>query len=213
MELLHEKDGKLIQSDEELYVAFWLAELKEAGYVKEYQLQPAPFRLSEDIMFSWTKDTSTKTIKNRTEQKYSCMLEGKIYTPDVRVVWNESARNIFYTINIPQSNKCKLLIAHHKFNAIFEEVEAVSYIEVKPHFDQNNMEREFKINQKWVYQLHNTFVNLVVPNKFFPYNFTPQQCIDTMVYVKQTTTKKRGIKYKGDSKITWTVKTLKEYVK
>jgi len=199
-----------IQSDEELYTAYWLEELKDAGYIKEFILQPASFKLADAVVFDWIKDTSTKTIKNRFEDKKSNMLEAIEYTADAHIMWDMSAMNLFFTVDKPRNNKCKLLIAHIGLSEDTKEWVAHSYIEVKPVFDQNNMEREFKIKQKWVYQKYNTFINLVVPQKFFPHNFTPKMCIATMIYVKTTKTK-RGMKYKGDSKITWNVKTLKEY--
>lgn len=201
-----------IQSDEELYFAYWLEELKDAGYIKEFVLQPAPFKLADAVIFDWIKDTSTKTIKNRFEERESNMLEAIEYTADAHIIWDISAMNLFFTVGKPRSNKCKLLIAHMVFDKDSHDWEAHSHVEVKPIFDQNNMEREFKIKQKWVYQKHQTFINLVVPQKFFPHNFTPKMCITTMVYVKTTKTK-RGVKYRGDSKITWLVKTLNEYVK
>jgi len=195
-----------IQSVEELYTAYWLEELKDAGYVKEFTLQPAPFKLADAVVYDWIKNTSTKTIKNRFEEKESNMLEAIEYTADAHVIWDISAMNLFFTIDKPRDNKCKLIIAHIGFSG-----DAYSYIEVKPIFDQQNMEREFKIKQKWIYQKYKIFINLVVPQKFFPHNFTPKMCIDTMIYVKTTNTK-RGMKRPGDSKITWKVNTLNEYI-
>src|SRR6187402_2239056 len=128
-----------IQSDEELYTAYWLEELKDAGYIKSFVLQPASFKLADAVVFNWIKNTSTKTIKNRFEDKESNMLEAIEYTADAHVIWDESAMNLFFTIDKPRSNKCKLLIAHMVFDWKTHEWDAHSYIEVKPIFDQNNM--------------------------------------------------------------------------
>jgi hypothetical protein len=76
-----------------------------------------------------------------------------------------------------------------------------SYIEVKPSFDFKNMTRLVKINQKWVFEKHHIYINIVVPEHLFNRTFTPLKYFTT-----DKSGKPRKIKYKN--KI-----TLQEYLK
>jgi len=198
-----------LDSDEEKYFMWFLEELRAEGYVKDFTMQPPAFRLSDEISYIWNKAKPTKKEPHRMERKESVMLEASEYTTDAHIIWTNKADGIFYTLNEPTKYGCPLFIAHLILRD--GETNAESYVEVKPKFDMQNMTRLFVTKQKWIYQLYKVYINLFIPDKGFPKLFTPQMCIATMVYVKTTKTK-RGMKYRGDSKITWNVKTLNEYV-
>jgi hypothetical protein len=57
-------------------------------------------------------------------------------------------------------------------------------------FDQNNMERLFKVNQKWMWQKHGIFVNLIKPQELFQKTFTPAE------YLRTPTGKPRKLNFK-----------------
>jgi len=196
-----------LDSDEEKYFMWFLEELKAEGYVQDFTMQPSAFKLSEEVPFLWDKPKPTKKEPDRTERNLSIMLEASEYTADAKIVWTDKAKNIFFTMNTPMKYN------DHRFIARFfmEEAAWVSYVEVKPKFDMQNMTRLFVTKQKWIYQLYKVYINLFIPDKGFPKLFTPAMCIATMIYVKTTKTK-RGMKYPGDSKIIWKIKTLNEYV-
>ena len=58
------------------------------------------------------------------------------------------------------------------------------FIEIKPSFDMNNMQRLFSINQKWMYLEHEIYVQKVIPvgpkkTCLFAKTFVPQEAMLT----------------------------------
>lgn len=157
-------------SKEELYFSWWLKELVNQGYVKYFIHEPKPFHLSASI-----NKTYLKQLKTREKVESEELLKGHIYTPDFMVVWHESAEELFTEL-IDSNNKKK---QGQALNTIIsqedEEGAVVSYIEIKPSFDQNNMTRLAKLNQKWVYEKFDVFVNIIIPEKHFNKSFTPER--------------------------------------
>ncbi len=178
-------------SDEEMYFYWWLEELQEAGYIDSIEHHPMPYKLSDPVIGEYEKQLKTK-VKEETEE----LIKGHIYTPDFKIVWSEKAEGLFYehigSLNRKkEKNSLKYLISTHGSRTI---------IEVKPLFDQNNMTRLFKINQKWTYEKHAVFVNMIVPEKWFNKTFTPNRFLTT-----NKSGKARKIKYKN-------VISLKDFV-
>lgn len=68
----------------------------------------------------------------------------------------------------------------------------ISFIEVKPSFDQNNMTRLAVLNQKWVFEKFGLFINIVIPEKLFAKTFTPKRYLTC-----DKSSVKRKIKYKN----------------
>jgi len=66
-------------------------------------------------------------------------------------------------------------------------------------WDQNNMERLFKVNQKWMWQKHGVYVNLVKPQDLFQRTFTPKE------YLRTPSGKPR--------KLNWKPKSLFDFLK
>jgi len=180
-----------LDSNEELYFSWYLYELKINGFIEYYKPHPESFKLSDPIVNSYIKKLKTKD-KNETEE----VLKGHLYTTDFIIKWTEKARNLFFkelnnNSKIKESNYQQFLIASDSL---------ISYIEVKPIFDQNNMTRLAKINQKWVWEKHNIFINIVIPDKHFSKTFTPAKYMITNISGKS-----RKIRYKP-------IKTLKEFI-
>jgi len=181
-------------SSEEMHLFWWLTELKEAGFIETIETQPSPFPLSEQIWCEYEKQMKTKTKMVNEE-----VMKGHIYTTDVFVIWNKNALNKFTTlIDSPvqkvHKRSMKYIISQEKDGVIY------SFIEVKPSFDQNNMTRLAKINQKWVWEKFRTYVNIVIPSKHFNKTFTPMKYFFT-----DKSGANRSIKYDN-------IKTLKEFL-
>jgi len=158
-------------SKEEEYIYWWLLELKEAGYITEIETHPESFMLSEDVK-------GIITVKLAEVRK--TILAKHSYTCDFKVHWSAKASGIFYKDLSESSASALLFITSFNRN--------ITYLEVKPLFDQNNMERLFKVNQKWMYNTHKVFVNKVIPVKLgkttksrglFNNTFTPERYLLT----------------------------------
>lgn len=138
-------------SKEELYFSWWLDELKDKGYVLEYQ-RCKPYVLSHPI---------DKHVLGK-------KLEGHEYTPDFVVKWACKAFKVFYGGDSPT------IITDGNYESVLDG-DNESIIEIKPSFDANNMTRLFRLNQKWMYDAFNIYVNLIVPEKLFSKTFCPDR--------------------------------------
>ena len=180
-------------SDEEMYAYWYFDELRKNGYVKDIVLQPESFNLSKQLTSTYKHEMKTKAKMVQEE-----ILKAHIYTADLLIVWEQKAKGIFYeTIN--GGTRMKKGLSKVKFVANTKAGDHVSTIEVKPSYDQNNMTRLAKINQKWVWEKHGYFVTIMVPEKWFKNTFTPTRYLFT-----NKSGKPRSIKYG--------VKQLKEYL-
>lgn len=160
-------------SDEEIYAYWYFSELKQAGYVKEIETQPQPFDLSKPLKSSYVQQMKTRDKVIEEE-----ILKGHIYTTDLLITWDIKAKGILFDL-IDGGTRFKERSSIKKFIAKHENGEYISYVEVKPSFDQNNMTRLAKINQKWVWASHGYYINIMIPQKWFANTFTPQRFLFT----------------------------------
>jgi hypothetical protein len=177
-------------SKEELYFSWYLDELKEAGYIQQYEFEPELFVLSHKVVHDWIKPLKTKDKDMETT-----LLREHVYTPDFEVMWEEKAHNVFFTKSTDNTN-----FKNHPFYV--DNVNSdypYMYIEIKPIFDQNNMTRLFSINQKWMYEEHGEYINLIKVPDIFKKTFTPKRYLTTDISGKPR-------------KINWEIKTLDGYV-
>jgi hypothetical protein len=188
----------IFDSNEEMYMFWWFEELQKNGYIETIEAQPKSFNLLTGLRQDYKTKYKRKEGHKMTEET---ILNGHIYTTDFYVEWTEKAMGIF-TVDL-------LGFERKKKGQAFEYILAqknlltdsyYSYIEVKPVFDQNNMTRLAKINQKWVWQKSKQYINIVIPEKHFNKTFTPIRFLTTNKS-KQT----RKIKYKN-------VLTLKDFI-
>lgn len=154
-------------SNEEMHFNWWLDELKDAGYIKQY-CRAQSFILSEPVQFSIL--IPRKKIDDKIENRE--LLSGHIYTPDRYIIWDKPAREIFIR---PIDNVMLPEWKNIPFPAKYDEAidEYFSLVEVKPAFDQNNMTRLFIINQKWMMHKFGLYVIKITPKKLFQQTFTP----------------------------------------
>lgn len=178
-------NGIEFDSEEERLFYLYLEELKENGFVRDFTFHVETFNLFSGCSFYWKKET-----KNKPKEMETTLLQGHVYTPDYRVFWTEKAKGIF----VGDINDCTINLKTVPFisNSDFGK-ELGSYIEVKPSFDMNNMQRLFSINQKWVFKDYNIFVQKVIPvgksTCLFAKTFVPKEAMLTAKTKKPKTYK------------------------
>lgn len=186
-------------SDDEFYVACWLEELKQAGHVIKWRRSKEAIPLTEGLKFDYVKTTHLKT-KVKHELKTKEILKPSEYTPDFEAMFGAGPF-------------LSLICEHAKIDSLFYTNQfPKAWLEVKPAFDQNNMERLFKNNQKFVWYRHKIFVNLVIPEELFKKTFLPKDCAEYFKYKREPTGKNKGKKKAGDYKFDWIPKTLEQYL-
>lgn len=168
-----------LDSNEELFFWWWCEELQDKGYILKHVREPKSFVLSDTVKYLHIK-------KNKPTE--STLLREHHYTPDSGIIWTNKAIGIF--TEVTETLVSKLLISDSTNTC---------YVEVKPSYDQNNMTRLFTINQKWIYQKYDIYINKVIPEKLFEQTFTPTRFLFT-----NKSKQKRKIKFK--------VRTLQEYL-
>jgi len=162
-------DGIGFDSQEEIEFYHWCKEAKEHGYIKDFVYHPEPFVLAKRVTVKEEKVLKTKV---KTVERF--LLHPHEYTTD------------FFIMPTEKFEEYK----HGLVSSI-----SVFYIDVKGGFDIYHNEREFSINQKWMYAKYGIFVNKVVPEKFFKRTWVPAAA---MLAPKKKTIKK---KYVGLKKI------------
>lgn len=169
-------NGIDFDSEEERLFYLYLEELKANGFVKDYSYHVQSFTLSESVKYSWIKK-----IKNKEKKMESTLLQGHIYTPDYWIEWTPKALGIFYYGIFDEENRLDEIPFLNNVNN--EGEYSGTYVEVKPSFDMNNMQRLFAINQKWVFQEHGVYVQKVIPvgkpTCLFAKTFVPQEAMLT----------------------------------
>jgi hypothetical protein len=186
-----EKIEGLYDSHEELYFSWWTNELINAGYIKAVIPQPEPFVLFDGYNCTYEEKYKRKEGYKAVEES---LLREHTWTTDVLIEWDKSAEGLFYELQDSANRKKK----GSSLNTIlakevgYMQPKHISYIEIKPSFDKHNMTKFARLNQQWTFQLHNIYVNIIVPEKHFKKTFTPQR----FFYTNATNSKKeRKIKY------------------
>lgn len=175
-------------SEEERLFFLYLEELKENDFIKDYTYHVKSFSLSEPVKYDWIK-------KNKKVE--GTLLQGHIYTPDFWIDWNwEKSLGIFYyDINDGKNKLDKIPFINNIDN---EGNNAGSYVEVKPSWDMNNMQRIFAVNQKWIFQEYKILVQKIIPvgkkNCLFAQTFVP---LEAMLTAKTKVPKKYKFKVKS----------------
>jgi hypothetical protein len=141
----------MFRSNEEWWFSWWLDELLDAGYVEDWEYESEVFTLSDPYRMPWEKKLKTKT--KPMEHK---LLEKCTYTPDFKIIWDESARGIFYH-NIGDEFDDPKELPH------FFAQENITHIEIKPNHDFQNKTQQAVIKMKWLMQL-GTWCQLVIPS-------------------------------------------------
>lgn len=165
--------GVEFDSLEELAILQWLYELKNQGFIKSIKRADS-YLLSDSVTNNYAEQSIRKVTST---PKTQTLLHGHSYTPEFVVIWDYAKTKDKFIWDIDSKTKFdKIFIGHSEIN---DPKNYVTFIEVKPSFDQNNMERLFKLNQKWMWDKHKIFVNLIKVNDLFPKTFTPKDYLTT----------------------------------
>lgn len=179
------------ESDEEKYILWWLWELFEAGYIYSIERSES-FELSDKKTTQYIKTIQLKKGPKH-ELKEHLLIREHIYTPDYKITF--ISKNNPFTWN-KESGKDFL---KPFFNTTFDEMShPIVYLEIKPSFDRGNMERLFKVSQKWTFDKYNIFINLIKPKELFEKTFTPTAYLTT-----EHTHKNKKINFKTKSLKEW----------
>jgi len=157
----------IFDSNEELMMYYFLEELLVNKYINSFDYHPESIGLSDLVKYKWYNKTNIT--------KEFTLLREHIYTYDYEIVWNiNKSHNIFYN-NINDNIKLDKIP--------FITQNDISKIEIKPAWDAQNMTRLFSINQKWLYQKYDIYVQKIIPigdNKcLFAKTFTPKEALYT----------------------------------
>lgn len=147
----------------EMYFEWFLNELKEAGYVKEYYREPFGITLYEASKLE-RYNFSTKTPKI---EEYS-ITRDDVYTMDYFVVWDKSAENIFYKLMDGTPMVMTLDFECPFYAFVNQEEKIVSLCDVKPAsgaiiYGNNTSGVTFPIKQKVLYNNLGIYINKVIP--------------------------------------------------
>ena len=161
-----------LDSDEEKHFLAWLNELVKEGYVSSYDHHPSPFLLSSAKTYNVAIPRKTMSAKVETRE----LIKPHIYTPDFYVVWTDKAYGVFIEDikSIVTNRNVPFLANYDKNNNRF-----YSIMEVKADFDQNNMTRLFVINQKWILESGDIYIDLCKIPSLFKKTFTPSSYLFT----------------------------------
>jgi hypothetical protein len=196
--------GIHFDSDEEVFFAMWLEELKQAELIREWKRSTEAIPLTHGIYVPYIKTTKLKT-KTRHEEKIFTVLRPSEYTPDFEVDFSAYGIQQFvnYIKPVGSFDKDRLFFSGERLKGFFE---------VKPAFDQNNMERLFKNNQKFIWHTREIFINMIEPVELFKKTFMPAEAAEYFKYKKKPTSGKNKHKGVGDWKVDFIPKSINEYL-
>jgi len=162
---------EIYKSKEEEYFEWWLNDLKNAGIIKRYTYEYDQFTLSTAKFYRSTKHMVTKV-----KLVEHSLLDAHKYTPDFIVQWDRAYEGIYYrTISGDRyTNKPPFFAVVSK-----KDGEHYTFFEVKPDYDQNNMTRLFRLNQKWLYDKYQLYVELAILPTLFKRTFVPERYLRT----------------------------------
>lgn len=168
------EDGIEFDSGEELEFYQWVKEAKDSGFITKWSYHPDPFILSEKKSITEVVQLKTKV---KTVEKH--LLHPHQYTPDF----------IIFPTDLFNSTFKHKLISTSPDNSLV--------IDIKGSFQRFDGQRSFSINQKWVMEKYNVYINKVTPETLFKSTWVPE----SVRYTPKT--KKLRSKYKN-------IKTLNE---
>jgi len=143
------------KSDEERWFVWWMMEMVQEGYITDVKYEKYKWRLTSDEPY-WIK----KFMKTKTKVIQRSLFQDHIYTCDYSITFADKARYYFFEDITDRK------AIFNKTVPLYSDDKNLVHIEVKPSFDQNNMERLFRINQKFLYNKYGTYINMIKPANF-----------------------------------------------
>lgn len=198
--------GLLVESESEIMIIDWLFELKEKGLIHSIERSPELI-ISRGLDNRYVKHTQMKT-KVKEESKNQVILPPHHYTPEFTVQWyNRTPKALAWPISDIGIRKLEGALFGHSFPIVIDpsinnplhQNGLITYIEVKPSFDYQNMSRLFRVNQQWVWESRKMYINLLEPISLYKATFTPVNYLKTR-------------KTKTEREIKWKIITCDEYL-
>lgn len=140
------------RSDDEVFFAWFLDELKESDYVRKWTYEEEVFDLVDSHKVPWKKKMRTK-IK---DEEFT-LIQGCTYQPDFKIYWNDKAKDIFYY------ERNETITQPEKVLPYFYAKDGISRIEIKPSHDFQNKTAQATIKIKWLLQVKDVYVQIVIP--------------------------------------------------
>jgi hypothetical protein len=155
------------ESEAELWFLMWAFELHNKSIIKIIR-RASTYQLTEGL------DNHYVIINNKGKEltKRQTILRPSVYTPEFEIFWNNPSYKRFVWIGEPTKIEVPLI------GDITEEG-IRTLIECKSDFDFANMTRLFKNNQKFLWDKHKVFVNLVKIKEFFKKTYCPAEFLKT----------------------------------
>ena len=165
------------KSSEEMYFSWWLEELVEIGYILDYKYEPEPIILSEAVNVEYAE--VKKRVVNIKKHK---LLHEKSYTFDFEILWDLNSEGVFYNSFYGDVRIGKpTLYPFEVGNVIYPR----SRVEIKGEWDNSNMTRLFKSNQKTAFDKKGIYVSLTKMPSLFKETFTPKRFLMTDKNVRE----------------------------
>jgi hypothetical protein len=144
-------ERKDCQSDEEWFFYNWLVEARKHNLVSCIEYQPKKYELSERAAVTYEK-------KMKTKKKYveKFLFHPHSYTPDFEFIVHPLLENFFVRSRYMQ--ECEVIV------------------DVKGSFNRYSDQKQFAINQKWVYAKYGVYIEKIVPEKLFKKTWCPKVC-------------------------------------
>ena len=86
----------LWDSNEEKYFFWYLMELKDASWIKEFEYHPEPFELTKPVYLPYIhKELKGRAKVEKTVIDEFAFIQGMTMEPDFRIIWDEKALGVF----------------------------------------------------------------------------------------------------------------------
>lgn len=166
----YEYRGIDYDSKEEIEFVMWIEEAAGAGFVKECQYHPVTWEITPKFTYPVQKQLKTKS---KTVDKF--LLHPLTYEPDFRVEFNDV---FFSTFGKDVLTNVARMENKNEKGQVLEIIYIPPdvWIDVKGIFNQQDAHRRFSVIQKVIFDKMGTFVNMVIPEKFFKATFVPVAC-------------------------------------
>lgn len=209
-------DIENFDSKEEMWFSYYLSELKERGFIKDFIHQPYTFTMTEPYMSNMFVEK-----RNHNEQKDVKLLNESTYTPDFEITWDKKANGLLYWVqggvykrgaypySKPRRDYFVPFVANT--NGLGQ---TLSYVDVKGTFGASD--RSFSLTQKFMAS-QGTFVQKIVislcEKGLFYKTFFPRFVVASEVYKKDYKRKGKLIAKEGDSKIKVDIRLIEKWLK
>jgi hypothetical protein len=159
--------NQIFRSLDELYISWYLEELKQKGYILEWSYEAKTYELAkgEELI----KKIEYEKLKTKVKEKLSYpMLLGKHeYTPDFEVVFKEESKNLFYNNHNAVYVKTIPFILYNSL---------ISTIEVK--FEKgkySGSKAKTNISRKFLLEKHGIYAQELRYKELFHSTFSPER--------------------------------------